>query len=158
MEVYAEVKARFSDDTLCERAIEFLNHEGPEEEADVELALRPMYNALQEAMPMPREADAIGDGWLRVSFDILGEYAADGGDEFLELWGQVGAHHVYVLLSEDYEAFWMIENGRSKRLLDSDVLPDWYDANEWDRLLGVHDGDELEVFIDMYERVRPTSA
>lgn len=154
MEMYAEVKVRFASDELCKQAIQFLNDEGPEDIGDVEETYRCMYDALQESMPIPRSEEVLGNGWLRVSFDILGDDAADGGHNFIHLWQQAGVVRGYVLLSEDYDELWLIDGSKLECVLQSEIVPSWYQGDQWDEIVAKHDGDELEALVVMHERAQ----
>ena len=154
MELYAEVKVKFASEALCEKAITFLNHEGPEDEDDVPNGDFPMWDSLQESLPIPRSEEALGDGWLRVSFDMLGEYGRDGGESFLHLWLEAGAERGYVLLTEDWDQLWRIDGPDLELLFESELPPpSWYEAgmSQWDAIVERHGDDTLGAYIELYE-------
>ena len=154
MELYAKVKVKFASEALCEKAITYLNHEGPEDEDDVPKGDFPMWDSLQESLPIPRSEEALGDGWLRVNFDMLWPHGGAHGEFFLNCWYQAGVQHGYVLLSHDWDDLWRIDGPHLELLLESESLYEPELApilNQFKATVERHGGDKFAGYIELYE-------
>lgn len=111
-EAYLEVQVQFSTSAIRDKAVEFLNDEGPTFKDDVEDSYRHLF-PLQDDIEQPEELHAIGQTRFFASFEVFGSDGLLRAEEYVEIFGQVGALDVYAFFTDDEgsEEGWLLKNG-----------------------------------------------
>ncbi len=147
-EAYLEVKVQFSSREFRDKAIEFLNDEGPTFEDEVEELFRPLF-ILQDEVKEPEEIEPIKDTTLFALFEVFGGEGIDNAQEYMESFDKCGATKIYGFFVDDEqtELGWIIQDHK---------LVTFYTGYEGDNetaelISDLDEEDKLDKLIELFE-------
>jgi hypothetical protein len=106
-----ELQVQFENKEYRDKAIEFLNDEGPTYEEEVEEKYQHMFE-LQDDVETPTEIFKVGDKSLKVIFDIYDSESVEVSNDYMEICASAGGKNIYGYLSDGGEGdeYFAIEN------------------------------------------------
>jgi hypothetical protein len=142
-----ELIAKFKTSDLRDKAIEFLNDEGPAFEDEVEEHYRQLF-VLMEDVDKPLDIKTVGECGLHAFFEVFGGDGIFNAQEYMETCDEAGATKIYGYFQDDeeLELYWILKGGELTTIYTA------YEDEEQDKVLWAFDDENrFKKVIELYE-------
>lgn len=146
-EAFFELRISFDDRKMRDKAVEFMNGEGPPFEEEVDVSFQSLYSALED-IEFPSDIKKRSDFGLTAYFEIYGGGAMFEAQDYMEACAKGGANKIYGYYSDDdeVEIYWIYQDNEVRTLYEA------FGIDEIDEILWDLDKEKrLEKVIELFE-------
>ena len=118
-----ELRIRFEDRHVRDRAVEFLSGQGPAFDEEVAAPFRTLYLALED-IELPSEIKKQGEYSLTAYFEIYGGEAMFEAQDYIDSFAKGGAKTIYGYYSDDdeVEIYWTFKDNEVQTLYEAHAV------------------------------------